>query len=577
MDLDQGGRGFQKVRTFLGPSLGWAEELVGSSVRITTGGTYNVQAGDSVILIDVAAVVTINLPDVIKWWQQTANQPATGFERSLTVKDIGGNAANFNITIAPFGAQKIDNIQASTIINQARAAVKLLPLVDLTGWAVSLASTTGASGGGGDVFKAGDNTYTGINTFNNTITVPTVATADNSQNAASTAFVKAQNYVVSSALASYAPINNPVLTGDPQAPTPAPGNNTTSIATTAFAQNLVNGYQPLDGDLTSIAGQNATDAFFYRQSANTWLPVAMGSGITFAGGTLTVVAGGGNVSNVGTPTSGQLARWTTSNTIEGVSLATAGIQPLDGDLTALSALAGTNTIYYRSGADIWSPVTFSGLTFSGGVLTVTVGGGNVSNSGTPTIDQVAVWTDATHIKGAAATSLGLAPLASPTFTGDPKAPTPGAGDNDTSLATTAFVQSAIVAGRQIPAGTYMLFFMPSAPTGWVLYTAHHDRVLRVVNTSGQSGGGVWPFTTVFAKTGTDYTTLDINQIPSHSHSFPQALAGTINSGYYVDPGASYQIAVTEYSSTSANGGSGGHNHPMDIRVLYTDVIICQKS
>ena len=35
-----------------------------------------------------------------------------------------------------------------------------------------------------------------------------------------------------------------------------------------------------------------------------------------------------------------------------------------------------------------------------------------------------------------------APLASPTFTGDPKAPTPAAGDNDTSIATTAFVKAA---------------------------------------------------------------------------------------------------------------------------------------
>lgn len=34
----------------------------------------------------------------------------------------------------------------------------------------------------------------------------------------------------------------------------------------------------------------------------------------------------------------------------------------------------------------------------------------------------------------------VAPLASPTFTGDPKGPTAAAGDNDTSLATTAFVQ-----------------------------------------------------------------------------------------------------------------------------------------
>lgn len=42
------------------------------------------------------------------------------------------------------------------------------------------------------------------------------------------------------------------------------------------------------------------------------------------------------------------------------------------------------------------------------------------------------------------TGLALkANLASPTFTGDPKAPTPTAGDNDTSIATTAFVTSAI--------------------------------------------------------------------------------------------------------------------------------------
>ncbi|QIG73785.1 tail fiber protein [Rhizobium phage RHph_N34] len=36
-----------------------------------------------------------------------------------------------------------------------------------------------------------------------------------------------------------------------------------------------------------------------------------------------------------------------------------------------------------------------------------------------------------------------ATIASPTFTGDPKAPTPSLGDNDTSIATTAFVQAAI--------------------------------------------------------------------------------------------------------------------------------------
>lgn len=44
------------------------------------------------------------------------------------------------------------------------------------------------------------------------------------------------------------------------------------------------------------------------------------------------------------------------------------------------------------------------------------------------------WTEFTYI--------GLAPINSPTFTGDPKGPTPAPGDNDTSLATTAFVTTA---------------------------------------------------------------------------------------------------------------------------------------
>jgi hypothetical protein len=42
-------------------------------------------------------------------------------------------------------------------------------------------------------------------------------------------------------------------------------------------------------------------------------------------------------------------------------------------------------------------------------------------------------------------SAQFAPLASPIFTGNPTAPTPSAGDNDTSIATTAFVSTAITA------------------------------------------------------------------------------------------------------------------------------------
>ena len=53
-----------------------------------------------------------------------------------------------------------------------------------------------------------------------------------------------------------------------------------------------------------------------------------------------------------------------------------------------------------------------------------------------------------------------APLASPTFTGDPKAPTPATSDNDTSIATTAFVKAQAYAPLASPTFTGT----PAAPT-----------------------------------------------------------------------------------------------------------------
>lgn len=43
----------------------------------------------------------------------------------------------------------------------------------------------------------------------------------------------------------FAPITSPVFLGDPQAPTPAPGDNDTSIATTAFVMGAIAGFAPL--------------------------------------------------------------------------------------------------------------------------------------------------------------------------------------------------------------------------------------------------------------------------------------------------------------------------------------------
>jgi microcystin-dependent protein len=60
---------------------------------------------------------------------------------------------------------------------------------------------------------------------------------------------------------------------------------------------------------------------------------------------------------------------------------------------------------------------------------------------------------------------GKASINSPTFTGDPKAPTPTVGDNDTSIATTAFVTGAMASA--VPAGTTIMFASSTVPLGYL--------------------------------------------------------------------------------------------------------------
>ena len=56
-------------------------------------------------------------------------------------------------------------------------------------------------------------------------------------------------------------------------------------------QTALNGKQPLDADLTALAGASATNAIYYRSAADTWATVTIGSNMTFSGGTLNSSAG----------------------------------------------------------------------------------------------------------------------------------------------------------------------------------------------------------------------------------------------------------------------------------------------
>jgi hypothetical protein len=111
------------------------------------------------------------------------------------------------------------------------------------------------------------------------------------------------------------------------------------------------------------------------------------------------------------------------------------------------------------------------------------GNGNVNADGAPTAGQIAVWTSATTIQGITGATAGIAPLASPAFTGNPTAPTPAAGDNDTSLATTAFVQA--IAAAMWSTGDIKATMKTVADPGWLFMS---DGTLGT-NASNPSYGG----------------------------------------------------------------------------------------
>lgn len=153
-------------------------------------------------------------------------------------------------------------------------------------------------------------------------------------------------------------------------------------------------------------------------------------------GTWATPSGGGDVSKVGTPANNQVGVWTGDGTIEGDSaltfdtttdtLAIAASGKFNfGAVTVLSDTAGTTELQNIDAIDATTEATLeaalevaslqgnlaisqfnngtsaSSSTFwrGDGVWATPAGGGNVSNTGTPADNQIAVWTDSTTVEG----------------------------------------------------------------------------------------------------------------------------------------------------------------------------------
>lgn len=142
-------------------------------------------------------------------------------------------------------------------------------------------------------------------------------------------------------------------------------------------------------------------------------------------------------------------------------------------------------------------------------------------------------------------------------------------------AAPAFTGAATLGGNPLtafPSGTAMLFVQTSAPTGWTKSTTHNNKALRVVSGTASSGGAT-AFTSVFGSgKSTGSYTLQLADIPPHTHDTTAFAAGSNNIGEGAGP---INTSATAITSTSAGGG-GGHSHTLSLDLQYVDVIIATK-
>ena len=122
-------------------------------------------------------------------------------------------------------------------------------------------------------------------------------------------------------------------------------------------------------------------------------------------GTWATPSGGGNVSNTGTPTSGQIAEWTSSTVIQGVAVTGTGSVVRASSPTLTTPALGTPSAVVLTNATglpvggISATGTPSGSTFlrGDGAWATPAGSGNVSTSGTITKDDFPRWASSTEL------------------------------------------------------------------------------------------------------------------------------------------------------------------------------------
>jgi len=312
--------------------------------------------------------------------------PDTGDGAGVTVAEADGTPAYTDITTI-----QVDQAQGGVVTNPSTGVAKI-------SWQDATALAPG-------IVSAGTQSFGGAKTFTQAVAINTQVSLDLSGLDGSKVYYAGagSTYVASKDSGKEARV---YVNANPEAiqfwgqgtypdlqlrdgTTTLTGQTITTGGLTFTKGLLTGGSISAAGTVTSIDASGGTTGLSFTGG-----PITT-SGTLTLGGTLAVASGG---TGAGTASG--------ARTNLGLAIGT-NVQAWDADLDALAALAGTNTIYYRSAANTWSPVTVTaGLSFVASNLGIGDAAVGALVGLVPAADRLAYYTGASTAAITTLTSFG---------------------------------------------------------------------------------------------------------------------------------------------------------------------------
>jgi len=254
--------------------------------------------------------------------------------------------------------------------------------------------------------------------------------------------------------------------------------------------------------------------------------------------------------------------------------AQAASQPLDSDLTAIAGLTPSNDDVIQRKAGAWTNRSLAQLLSDFLFTTIGLAYARLTNPSAVTFPrQNADNTVTSRTAAELLTDLAAAPLASPTFTGTPEAPTPASGTNTTQVATTAFVRerpmgmhvASMVTWTNMPAAVTFLGGLPAATLTRLMPLGSFTQVRFVLQTGTVAGAAgskiLLRYRSAFSVTASDYLLMGATEVE----------CGIASTGTGVDSGWINLVAGAigdVYVTVLGSGGDGGADPVIGLQTVF---------